>query len=54
MVRRQMYIDPEQCIDCGACQQICPVLSVYEAGDLPPKWRHYADVNVGFFLARSR
>ena len=50
----QMYIDPERCIDCGACQQVCPVSAIYQAGDLPPKWRHYADVNAGFFLARSR
>jgi formate hydrogenlyase subunit 6/NADH:ubiquinone oxidoreductase subunit I len=49
----QMYIDPQRCIDCGACQQVCPVLAIYEAGDLPAKWSHYADVNADFFLARS-
>ncbi len=26
-----MYIDPEQCIDCGACIYECPVNAIYES-----------------------
>jgi ferredoxin len=41
----QLYIDPTVCINCGACKDVCPVLAIYEEGDLPEKWSHYADVN---------
>ena len=25
----QLYIDPEECIDCGACEPECPVVAIY-------------------------
>ncbi|MCB1668206.1 MAG: 4Fe-4S binding protein [Porticoccaceae bacterium] len=46
----QLYIDPEVCIDCGACVKACPVLAIYEAGSLPEKWRHYEDINREYFI----
>lgn len=45
----QLYIDPDVCIDCGACVKVCPVLAIYEADSLPDKWQHYADVNREYF-----
>jgi NAD-dependent dihydropyrimidine dehydrogenase PreA subunit len=45
----QLYIDPNACIDCGACVKVCPVLAIYEADSLPGKWQHYADVNREYF-----
>jgi len=45
----QLYIDPDVCIDCGACVKVCPVLAIYEAGALPEKWRHYVDLNRDYF-----
>jgi NAD-dependent dihydropyrimidine dehydrogenase PreA subunit len=46
---RKMYINPKECIDCGACEPVCPVSAV--VSDLPPgaaanPWR--AD-NAAFF-----
>jgi NAD-dependent dihydropyrimidine dehydrogenase PreA subunit len=29
------YIDPEVCIDCGACIPACPVHAIYDALDMP-------------------
>lgn len=29
------YIDPEVCIDCGACESVCPVSAIYYEEDLP-------------------
>lgn len=29
---RALYIQPEECIDCGACEPVCPVLAVYYDG----------------------
>jgi|GEM_PF-938660 len=27
---KQMYINPETCIECGACVPVCPVDAIYE------------------------
>lgn len=45
----QLYINPEACINCGACVKVCPVLAIYEEGSLPEKWRHYAEINREYF-----
>jgi ferredoxin len=32
---RQLYIHPEVCIDCGACEPVCPENAIYDEGELP-------------------
>jgi ferredoxin len=39
------YIDPEVCIDCGACIPACPVHAIYETLDMPDELRHWTDIN---------
>ena len=34
----QLYIDPVECIDCGACVPVCPVSAIFALDDLPEKW----------------
>ena len=41
----QLYIDPVECIDCGACVPVCPVSAVFALDDLPEKWRPFAEIN---------
>lgn len=31
----QFFIDPDTCIDCGACVSACPVEAIYHEEDLP-------------------
>ena len=33
-----IYIDPVECIDCGACVPVCPVSAIFAIDDLPEKW----------------
>jgi ferredoxin len=40
-----VVIDPEECIDCRACIDECPVRAIYPEGDLPPKWYPYMKLN---------
>jgi NAD-dependent dihydropyrimidine dehydrogenase PreA subunit len=44
----QLYIDPVECIDCGACVPVCPVSAIFALDDLPEKWRHYAELNASY------
>ena len=41
----QLYIDPVECIDCGACVPVCPVSAIFVLEDLPDKWKHFAEIN---------
>lgn len=40
-----VFIDPEECIDCGACVPECPVEAIYYEGDVPGKWHDYIELN---------
>jgi ferredoxin len=31
----QLYIHPDECIDCGACEPECPVSAIYPEEDVP-------------------
>ncbi|MER7920514.1 MULTISPECIES: ferredoxin [unclassified Streptomyces] len=48
--RRALYIHPEECVDCGACEPVCPVDAIYFADDLPEEWGDdHAASNADFF-----
>ncbi len=45
----QLFIDPVECIDCGACVPACPVSAIFAADDLPEKWAHFTEKNAAHF-----
>jgi NAD-dependent dihydropyrimidine dehydrogenase PreA subunit len=45
----QLFIDPVECIDCGACVPACPVSAIFAADDVPEKWAHYTQKNAEHF-----
>lgn len=47
--RRALYIQPDECIDCGACEPVCPVEAIFYESDTPPEWEKYIDDNARFF-----
>jgi NAD-dependent dihydropyrimidine dehydrogenase PreA subunit len=49
---RMLYIHPDECVDCGACEPACPVEAIYYEDDLPAEWRVYARDNREFFAAK--
>ncbi len=42
---RMLYINPVECIDCGACQPACPVSAIYPEGDVPAEMQPYIALN---------
>lgn len=42
---RMLYIDPDECIDCGACVPECPVGAIFRDLDLPPQFSHFVQLN---------
>ena len=44
-----LYIHPDECVDCGACEPVCPVEAIYYEDDVPDKWAEYYNANVEFF-----
>ncbi len=47
--KRSLYIHPDECVDCGACEPVCPVEAIYYEDDVPEQWSEYYRVNVEFF-----
>jgi NAD-dependent dihydropyrimidine dehydrogenase PreA subunit len=48
----QLYINPTECIDCGACVPVCPVTAIFALEDLPEKWNSFTPVNAEFYTAK--
>ena len=46
---RMLYIHPDECVDCGACEPVCPVEAIYYEDDVPEQWTAYTKANVDFF-----
>jgi ferredoxin len=42
---KMLYIDPEECIDCGACEPECPVNAIYEDGLVPDDQKDWIQIN---------
>ncbi len=43
--RKMLYIHAEECIDCGACEPVCPVDAIFMDEEVPGKWASFTDYN---------
>jgi NAD-dependent dihydropyrimidine dehydrogenase PreA subunit len=46
------YIDPDECIDCGACVDPCPVDAIFPEDEVPEQWRDFIKINADYFKNR--
>jgi len=40
-----VFINPDECIDCGLCEPECPVTAIFVDTDVPANWREYVEKN---------
>src|SRR6185437_8613360 len=40
-----LYIDPDSCIDCGACVPECPVEAIFAEQEVPARWGQFVQLN---------
>lgn len=48
----QLFIDPDDCIDCGACMDECPVEAIYHEDEVPADRLDDIRRNAQFFADR--
>ena len=46
---RMLYIHPDECVDCGACEPVCPVEAIFYEDDTPERWQEYRQFSAEFF-----
>jgi NAD-dependent dihydropyrimidine dehydrogenase PreA subunit len=45
----KMYINPRECIDCGACEVVCPVTAIASDLTITESGQTWKDDNAAFF-----
>ncbi len=48
-VDRILFIDPDECIDCGACEPECPVAAIFPEDSVPADQEKYTQINALWF-----
>lgn len=48
-----LYIDPDECIDCGACEPECPVEAIFAEEDMPEDQGRFVEINTKYFELRD-
>jgi len=46
---RKLYIDPDECIDCGACEPVCPVTAIFAEDDVPDAQKEYTELDAKWY-----
>tara|TARA_Y100000994_G_scaffold51171_1_gene40653 strand:+ start:347 stop:661 length:315 start_codon:yes stop_codon:yes gene_type:complete len=48
-----LYIEPDECIDCGACEPECPVEAIFAEEDMPEDQGRFVEINTKYFELRD-
>jgi NAD-dependent dihydropyrimidine dehydrogenase PreA subunit len=46
-----LFIHPDECIDCGACEPECPVTAIFPEEDVPGNLKQYIEKNREVFTS---
>jgi ferredoxin len=45
----QLFVNPAECIDCGACVPVCPTGAIMSQDELPAEQAQFADMNAAHY-----
>jgi ferredoxin len=45
----QLYVNPADCIDCGACVPVCPTNSIFPVEEVPAEQAHFTEINAKYY-----
>jgi NAD-dependent dihydropyrimidine dehydrogenase PreA subunit len=45
----QLYINPDDCVECGSCVSICPTGAIFPIEELPAEKAEFAAKNAAYF-----
>lgn len=48
-----LYIHPDECIDCGACEPECPVTAIFPEEDVPANQKQFVQINRDIFKSAT-
>ena len=46
---RMLFINPDDCIECGACEPSCPMSAIFSDDRVPADQKEFIDLNVNYF-----
>jgi len=46
---KQLFINPEECIDCASCEEVCPTEAIFPEDEVPEKWKHCISKNYEYY-----
>ncbi len=47
------FINPDECIDCAACEPVCPVVAIFPEDSVPAEWDKFTAMNYDYFKDRD-
>ncbi len=50
---RMLHINPDECIDCGACEPACPVAAIFAEDDVPADLVEYTKLNAEWYTDKE-
>jgi NAD-dependent dihydropyrimidine dehydrogenase PreA subunit len=45
----QLWVNPDECIDCGACVPVCPTNSIFLLDEVPGEFPGATEANAAYF-----
>lgn len=50
---RMLFINPDECIDCGACEPACPVNAIFAEDDVPGDQAEFKALNANWYSDKA-
>ncbi len=49
----QLFIHPQECIDCDACLPVCPVTAIFPEAQIPEEWKFFTQKAIDYFAENA-